>query len=836
MSFAISVDGVVDPSTVQASYYGASGDIKVEGQLLFEAMTAEFLSEMEALVAMTQAAVVAIDHEAIFYQNGDDYYKAYRDPSGKTVIKYLYPIGIPALVDDSFLNQIIELQSEAVLLLEQAQAYPNGSAETVWEALSLLEQGLEIMWEFEDGEAFYSEMRTVISDLLVLVTANVADKEEIEHAAHAFMGVLEQYEEDLDEVRSLMQENMSLIQLAQQLLSVAHTPEQEAIADLAARLGLTQEQASAIQVTMVQEESYSNGCTNRGRPDSGCTQAFVTGTGIFLSLYQNGFHYFNGQLDLATEVALIAVKDRIQQGTALENIVIQSSVLGNHDGSDTVVLSDGTTSWQYTIDASTGNISRMESVALIPSEVQAFVEQLEQALGSDSRYELGFYRDDPYHISIGFKSSVPPSPDGAILASIFFPSAGRLAGLDFKLTGDGKVDLSTLQATYQGADNDTVFSVDAQLLFEAMGVCPEGQVCVAQALSDADKLAKMTQITVTLVDQDGTIYFTQDKKNYKTYRDANGTVKVEEVLSIPLAVQRHVDQLNQSLVGTGYAVVDVALQEDGTYRVSLASVLKQALQGRLGNLSFVLNDQGNFISVSQTTYVDVAGADGQLLYEGMARLILESGIHHKFLPDNEYALFLMTQISVSRVENSTIFFTNEGKNYKTYRDASGAVKVEEIILTPPAVQAFVDQLKIMVKTGFTVTTVLRNGKYYGVALDNATPPYKSIGGIRAIYFTLSDQGVLEPSGLGLAYYKDAYSIASLDNGQTQLLFGAVKMKFVYPGTSDAAALGLMSQTTISKIENGAIFFTKSGKNYKTYRDTSGNIKVEEVASSLLAVV
>jgi hypothetical protein len=85
------------------------------------------------------------------------------------------------------------------------------------------------------------------------------------------------------------------------------------------------------------------------------------------------------------------------------------------------------------------------------------------------------------------------------------------------LTVDGRVNVSTLQATYQGAS--AVFSVDAQLLFAGMKLLQPGA-------SDQDALVWMTQIVVNSVDAAGAIHFTAGAMKYKVYRDTEGTVKL----------------------------------------------------------------------------------------------------------------------------------------------------------------------------------------------------------------------------------------------------------------------------------------------------------------------
>lgn len=160
---------------------------------------------------------------------------------------------------------------------------------------------------------------------------------------------------------------------------------------------------------------------------------------------------------------------------------------------------------------------------------------------------------------------------------------------------------------------------------------------------------------------------------------------------IPPAVQSFVDQLNQQLSGSGYAVTATTLQADGTYLVSMASTVKQALQGHLGNMAFVLSPEGVVTSISQVTYVDISGVDGQLLFDAMKQLSLQRAEGGDLFYVGPYplpgpavtetteslALVLMTQITVVMADNEAIFYKKNNAYYKAFRNATGQVVIAE---------------------------------------------------------------------------------------------------------------------------------------------------------------
>ncbi|HOW58324.1 MAG TPA: hypothetical protein PLO78_01210 [Candidatus Omnitrophota bacterium] len=156
-------------------------------------------------------------------------------------------------------------------------------------------------------------------------------------------------------------------------------PAQKAINDLITRLELSAAQAKDIQVIKTEKETYPNGCTNRMRPDSICTLSLVSGMGVTLKLYQNEFHYFEGVLDLSTEVALIAVRDQLRKGQVLLNIKIDTVVLGPSQGMDQVTLAVKNWVVLYKIDVASGLIREISYKITLPDGTVLRIQELSKS-------------------------------------------------------------------------------------------------------------------------------------------------------------------------------------------------------------------------------------------------------------------------------------------------------------------------------------------------------------------------------------------------------------------------------------------------------------------------
>ncbi len=172
-----------------------------------------------------------------------------------------------------------------------------------------------------------------------------------------------------------------------------------------------------------------------------------------------------------------------------------------------------------------------------------------------------------FDVKVATIKTLPPSyavtiVDGKIYVKA--PTSG-LKGMSFEVAADGTIKAETLVADYYAADAQTVQVKDGKLLYEAMTVCPQGQVCPAQVITPLSGLIRMTEVTVTKV-ENGVIAFTKEGKNYKAFRE-NGQVIVkldmsliEQAILQVAAAQKRLENAQKMLEQAG-ANVEAALAE-----------------------------------------------------------------------------------------------------------------------------------------------------------------------------------------------------------------------------------------------------------------------------------
>ena len=311
---------------------------------------------------------------------------------------------------------------------------------------------------------------------------------------------------------------------------------------------------------------------------------------------------------------------------------------------------------------------------------------------------------------------------------------------------------------------------------------------------------------------------------------------------IPPAVQAYVNQLRQALSWYQVLAVLIAGTNPPQYRVSVTppdgsvrSGVSPVFQpGQLRSMSVIVGANGIFSRMEYAAFEGIQGVDAQLLYAGMMKLIQTSGTHHKFLPDNEFALLMMTQIHVSKAENGRIYFGNaDGKEYVMYRDPADKSKV---IVLPTAVQAYADQLQARLneKSGsYRVgkPELQADGMYRVTVTDGKTYFVKPAGGLYQLSFKLSGDGKLDVLTLEAAYYSAGENLV-LRGDASKLLVEAMGVcpqgqACTSQVISDIEKLTKLTQIAVTKVENGAIFYASAGKNYKAYRE-GAVVKVEEI--------
>ena len=166
-----------------------------------------------------------------------------------------------------------------------------------------------------------------------------------------------------------------------------------------------------------------------------------------------------------------------------------------------------------------------------------------------------------------------------------------------------------------------------------------------------------------------------------------------------------------------------------------------------------------------------------------------------------------------------------GIEYKIAMDQEGLLHLEETM--PPAVTNFLTDLKNSLGDGFTVTAERQKDGTYLVSVVDAKIDSRLLRlGLAGMGFIISSNGNLDTSQMKVTYYGGDSHIA-VDG---QLLFEAMRVcpqgqacTNVY--LTDIDVLKEMSALSVTKVENGAIYFSKDGNNYKAYRDAQNNVQL-----------
>ena len=463
----------------------------------------------------------------------------------------------------------------------------------------------------------------------------------------------------------------------------------------------------------------------------------------------------------------------------------------------------------------------------LPLAVQAYVNILQIRAGAGYKVTGTIQKDGTYLITVEDSKVYVKAPTEGLHRMSFI--------LDTKI----QFQIDSLKASYYGVNGD--IPVDAKLLFQAVGMCSQGEACTKQLITDTERLTRMTRVSVSSADSTGMIHYSLDNNYYQVYRDANNNVILKR--EIPPAVQKYIEALKQ-MVGVGFKVTAV-LQRDGSYliRVVDAKVYAKAPTAGLRQLSFSLSADGTMdLKSVQATYYGVKGdivVDGYLLFEGVR--LLYAGV--KYTVDVIFGKILgdMSRLAVSSVESSgMIHFSLNNDYYRTYWNSKGNLAVLEKEL-PPAVQAYIDALKQQMGAGFKVAAVLRaDGTYLVSVEDSKAYAQAPSAGLKIMTVILSAAGAPGVQSLQLTYYGASGDIkvdgtllyAALEN-----LYPPVQAIPCQPGTDCVTSpivnwevMKAMSQLNVTKVENLEINFVLGGKSYKAYRNADGRVMLDEIVA------
>jgi hypothetical protein len=438
----------------------------------------------------------------------------------------------------------------------------------------------------------------------------------------------------------------------------------------------------------------------------------------------------------------------------------------------------------------------------------------------------------------------------------------NLESMSFNISEDGKPDWSSLAVNYSGIsemDGRLLMEGVRQLLAQESTVCKDN-TCSARIITDKEALVGMTKIVVTAA-ENGAITFEKNGELWKVTRDDKGNVILEKQL--PPAVQQFINALQQQL-GAAYSVKAYFVNGGFQVNIQLIEALTKAVrEGQLTAIAFRLIGleacpQGGSPSCKVSYVIDPESIqagnydnsfDGKLLYQALLQLPYLNGQSPERSSDpsepGRLAILQMARLLVDQIdENGAIHFELDAQHYKAYRDENGNVQLEEEL--PPAVQAYVDELQKQLGVGYIVKAVFADGKYQvSITLnDKLGMPVKE-GQLTSLSFNLNELGVCTngvPPHCETSYVIDPSSLQATysEKVDARLLFGGVRELLIRQNTvcngqtctarfiTDQEVLGAMTTLTVSKVdENGAIHFTRDGKNYKTYRDEQGNVQLEE---------
>jgi hypothetical protein len=161
----------------------------------------------------------------------------------------------------------------------------------------------------------------------------------------------------------------------------------------------------------------------------------------------------------------------------------------------------------------------LTEVVATPPAVTAYVSEL-KAQFTNMNVTLTLQSDKTYLIQIAHM----PCPESMNCSS---PAPGSFGSLSLKLDASGKRIANSMTVSYNGV---IASGKDADLLFDSMTACPQGEICAVNVMagSDAVILKEMASINVAKVDN-GSIYFTKDGNKFKTYRDEQGNVQLKRL-------------------------------------------------------------------------------------------------------------------------------------------------------------------------------------------------------------------------------------------------------------------------------------------------------------------
>ena len=182
--------------------------------------------------------------------------------------------------------------------------------------------------------------------------------------------------------------------------------------------------------------------------------------------------------------------------------------------------------------------------------------------------------------------------DGTYNVSVMNPAEtykrGELVEMSFILDSEGHLILPELMSAvyhvYPGDFWSGNVAVWASLLFEAQGMCAEGEVCPQHVVSDMEKLVKMAALAVTQLDE--ATHFTLGNKYYKTYIEDG---KVKKILEDGLEIMRNelitaaeADKANMISERENLnALLTQALEAIKNEETNLRAGVEDALAGRL---------------------------------------------------------------------------------------------------------------------------------------------------------------------------------------------------------------------------------------------------------------
>lgn len=508
-------------------------------------------------------------------------------------------------------------------------------------------------------------------------------------------------------------------------------------------------------------------------------------------------------------------------------------------------------------------VRKIEARPKLPPAVQEFVDHLRQGLGDAYvvKVERALIAIYPPHFIVEIRAkgtSRQPQVE-----------AGHLASVSFTLLGD------KFQPWYFSVQYGEMPLLKGEMLYRGLQIlasAPEAEPWAPIIL--------MTQITLTRVDEDGTIHFVHEGKEWRVVRNADGNISLEEE-GIETVRKKLLSKTESEIEGATQEIQILVqkikeaeirwLEEAGKFNGEIAEELVPALRNLISELEEISKRDGlsdeTLAGIKELVgavnhYLQEELSKEQDLYLGVIRMVMvgilemEKEALDEYLANlqayREEVLSAETLEALEELANqfpkrrpvpiSLIALPPDPREQlKTYLEKGNALleKVRQEVL-PPDFQAYVDKLRdqfgkiyvLKVKASREKTTLPR---YQIVVTANpALLRPAMIGLLEEMEFTVTPDETEEEE-----VKVDASSIEAHYGGieklDSPMLFEGMRLLRQRIGLTGTPIDWIVLMTKIHTTavdEDQSIHFLYDLRPYRVYRDEAGNVQLEDEIEAL----